>query len=123
MASRTLRPGNYPTRPVRFSSGLPPEARRYLCAPHRPWLSERLGRHSSSSTDRRSRNIGTEAVVSAAPDGYTLLVFPSAAAINATLYINLGFNFIRDIVPVASIMRVPEVMMVNPSFPVRPFRS
>jgi tripartite-type tricarboxylate transporter receptor subunit TctC len=61
--------------------------------------------------------IAAEYVVNAAPDGYTLLVFASAAAINATLYTNLNFNFIRDIAPVASILRVPNVILVNPSFP------
>ena len=64
-------------------------------------------------------NIATEAVVRASADGYTLLLVGASAAINATLYGNLSFNFIRDIAPVASIFRVPLVMMVNPSFPAK----
>ena len=64
-------------------------------------------------------NIGTEAVVRAPADGYTLLWAASPNAINATLYDNLNFNFIRDIAPVASLLRVPFVMVVNPSFPAK----
>ena len=64
-------------------------------------------------------NIATETVVSAAPDGYTLLFVAPSAAINATLYDNLNFNFIRDIAPVAGILRVPNVMVVNPSVPAK----
>ena len=63
-----------------------------------------------------SANLATEAVVRAAPDGYTLLTVSDANAYNATLYDNLNFNFIRDIAPVASIARVPVVMVVTPSF-------
>src|SRR5439155_11271058 len=62
---------------------------------------------------------GTEAVVRAPPDGYTLLLVSAANAINATLYENLNFNFIRDIAPVAGIMRVPSVMAVHPSVPAK----
>ena len=58
-------------------------------------------------------NIGTEVVVHAPPDGYTVLVFGTANAINATLYDKLSFNFLRDIAPVAGIMRVPNVMVVQ----------
>ena len=63
-------------------------------------------------------NIGIEAVVRAPADGYTLLVVGSTAAINATLYEKLNYNFIRDIAPSASIVRLPHVMQVNPSFPI-----
>ncbi len=76
-----------------------------------------MANRSSSRTGRApARNIATEAVVNAAPDGYTLLFVTPANAINATLYEKLNFNFIRDIAPVAGIMRVPHVMVVNPSF-------
>ena len=84
------------------------------------WLSERLGRpFIVENRPDASGNIGTEAVVRAAPDGYTLLMIGSAVAINATLYDNLNFNFIRDIAPVAGVIRMPNVMDVNPSFPAR----
>ena len=84
------------------------------------WLSERLGQ--SFIVENRpgaSGNVGAETVVRAAPDGYTLLSVSSPNAINASLYQHLNFNFIRDIAPVASIMRVPLVMEVNPSLPVK----
>ena len=83
------------------------------------WLSERLGQ--SFIVENRpgaGGNIGAEAVAHATPDGYTLLSVSSPNAINATLYDNLNFDFIRDIAPVASIIRVPLVMEVNPSVPV-----
>jgi tripartite-type tricarboxylate transporter receptor subunit TctC len=83
-------------------------------------LSERLGQQIV--VDNRpgaGTNIGTEVVVKAAPDGYTLLLVNSPAAINTTLYDNLSFDFIRDIAPVASIGRVPLVMVVNPSLPAK----
>jgi len=82
------------------------------------WLSERLGQQFI--VDNRpgaSSNVGTEIVVRALPDGYTILVATGANAINATLYENLSFNFIRDLTPVASIARAPLVMTVNPSVP------
>jgi tripartite-type tricarboxylate transporter receptor subunit TctC len=62
-------------------------------------------------------NIGTEAVVNAVPDGYTLLLATNPNAVNATLYEKLNFNFIRDIAPIAMVSRVPNVMEVHPSFP------
>jgi tripartite-type tricarboxylate transporter receptor subunit TctC len=82
------------------------------------WLSEHLG-HQFVIENRTGAggNVGTEIVVQAPPDGYTLLLVPAPAAINATLYDNLNFNFIRDITTVAGILRVPEVMVVNPSLP------
>jgi tripartite-type tricarboxylate transporter receptor subunit TctC len=84
------------------------------------WLSERLGRQFiTENKTGAAGSIAAEYVVNAAPDGYTLLVFASAAAINATLFTNLNFNFRRDIAPVASILRVPNVILVNPSFPAK----
>ena len=84
------------------------------------WLSERLGQpFVIENRPGAGTNIGTEAVVRAPPDGYTLLLVSAPNAINATLYDKLNFNFIRDIAPVASIGRVPNVMVVNPSFPAK----
>jgi tripartite-type tricarboxylate transporter receptor subunit TctC len=111
----------YPVRPVHlivgFPAGGPQDIVMRLIG---QWLSERLGQ--SFIIENRpgaSGNVGAETVVRAAPDGYTLLSVSSPNAINATLYKNLNFNFIRDIAPVASIMRVPLVMEVNPSVPVK----
>jgi tripartite-type tricarboxylate transporter receptor subunit TctC len=111
----------YPTRPVHlivgFAAGGPQDIVMRLIG---QWLSERLGQ--SFVIENRpgaGGNVGAETVVRADPDGYTLLSVSSPNAINATLYTNLNFNFIRDIAPVASIMRVPLVMEVNPSFPVK----
>jgi tripartite-type tricarboxylate transporter receptor subunit TctC len=84
------------------------------------WLAERLGQpFVIENRPGAASNVGTELVVRAPPDGYTLLLVTSANAINATLYDNLNFNFIDDITPVAGIMRVPQVMEVNPSFPAK----
>jgi len=111
----------YPVRPVHlivgFPAGGPQDIVMRLIG---QWLSERLGQ--SFIIENRpgaSGNVGAETVVRAAPDGYTLLSVSSPNAINATLYKNLNFNFLRDIAPVASIMRVPLVMEVNPSVPVK----
>jgi tripartite-type tricarboxylate transporter receptor subunit TctC len=115
--SRIARAQTYPTRPVRiivgFAPGASPDITARLVG---QWLSQRLGQ--PFIIDNRSgagSNIGTEAVMRAAPDGYTLLWATAANAINATLYDKLNFNFIRDITPVAGVIRVPNVMEVNPS--------
>jgi tripartite-type tricarboxylate transporter receptor subunit TctC len=84
------------------------------------WLSERLGQpFLVENRPGAGTNIATEAVVRAQPDGYTLLFVAPSSAINATLYEKLSFNFIRDIVPVASLIRLPNVMEVNLSVPVK----
>jgi tripartite-type tricarboxylate transporter receptor subunit TctC len=111
----------YPTRPVRLIVGGPvggsPDITARLTG---QWLSERLGQQFViENRPGAGSNIATEAVVRALPDGYTLLLVTAASAANATLYDNLNYNFIRDIVPVAGIMRVPGVMVVNPSVPAR----
>ena len=84
------------------------------------WLSERLGQpFIVENRPGAGGNIGTEAVVNAAADGYTLLLATVPNAVNATLYDKLNFNFIRDIAPVAGIIRVPIVMLVHPSVPAK----
>src|SRR5262249_51088452 len=82
------------------------------------WLSERLGQQFViENRPGAGGNVGTEAVVRAAPDGYTLGLFGASSAINATLYDKLNFNFVRDIAPIAPIVRFPYIMVVNPSVP------
>jgi tripartite-type tricarboxylate transporter receptor subunit TctC len=112
---------SYPARPVRmivgFSAGGPTDITARLVA---QWLSERFGRQFVvENRPGAGSNIATEAVVNALPDGYTLLLVGATNAINATLYEKLNFNLIRDIVPVSGIIRVPLVMVVHPSFPVK----
>jgi len=111
----------YPTRPVRFIIGYPPGGSADITARLLgQWLSERLGQpFVIESRPGASTNIATEAVVRAPPDGYTLLLVAPANAINATLYEKLNFIFIRDIAPVAGIIRFPNVMVVNPSVPAK----
>src|SRR5262245_31096971 len=112
---------NYPTRPVRIVIGAPPggpfDTSARLIG---QWLSEQLGQpFIIDSRPGAGTNIGTEAVVRAPADGHTLLMVSTANAINATLYDKLKFNFIRDIAPVASIIRQPFVMLVHPSVPAK----
>src|SRR4030095_13169178 len=84
------------------------------------WLSERLGQQFVIENSRAAgSNIATEAVVRAAPDGYTLGLFGAPSAINATFYDKLNFNVVRDIAPVAPIVRFPYIMVVNPSVPAK----
>jgi tripartite-type tricarboxylate transporter receptor subunit TctC len=112
---------DYPSRPVRFVVGFPAgSATDIVGRLIAQALSERLGQQFIVD-DRpgAGSNIAAEVVVRADPDGYTLLQVASPNAINATLYDNLGFNFIRDIAPVAGIMRYPYVVTVNPSFPAK----
>src|SRR6266704_2374984 len=120
-ASRAACAQTYPARPVRIVVGYAPSGATDIMARLiGQWLSERLGQQFIiESRPGAGSNIGTEAVVNAAPDGYTLLMITAANAINATLYDKLNFNLIRDIAPVAGIMRVPNVMEVHPSFPAK----
>jgi tripartite-type tricarboxylate transporter receptor subunit TctC len=111
----------YPTRPVRiiigFAAGGVVEIVARLIGQS---LSERLGQpFIIESRPGAASNIATEAVVRAPPDGYTLLLVTAANAINATSYEKLNFNFLRDIAPIASIIRLPFVMVVNPSVPAK----
>jgi len=111
----------YPSRPVRVVVGLAAGSGVDILARLiGQWLTERLGQ--SFIIENRpgaGTNIATEAVIRAAPDGHTLLMVTPANAINATLYERLNFNFIRDITPVASIARTPNVMVVNPAVPAK----
>src|SRR5690349_5927121 len=109
----------YPSRPVRWIVGYPAGGSTDIMARLiGARLSERLGQQFViENKPGAGNNIGTGEVVRAAPDGYTILLVNPANAINATLYVNLNFNFIRDIAPVAGIARVPNVMTVNPSVP------
>jgi hypothetical protein len=111
----------YPTRPVRWIvPTAPAEGTDIVARLIGQWLSERLGRaFVIENRPGAGTNIGTEVAVRAPPDGYTLVSATVANAINATLYEKLKFNFVRDIAPVASIARVPNVMEVNPSFPAK----
>ena len=111
----------YPARPVRIVVGFPAGGGADITARLiGQWLSERLGQQFViENRAGANANIATDAVVKAQPDGYTLLLAGSFNATNATLYDKLAFNFIRDVVPVAPIMRAPFVMEVNPSVPVK----
>ena len=111
----------YPARPVRLIVPFAPGGGSDIFARLiGQWLSERLGQpFIIDNRPGAGSNIGTEAVVNAHPDGYTLLLVNAANAINATLYDRLNFDFARDIVPVAGLIRVPNVVVVNPSVPVK----
>ena len=121
VAASTVRAESYPARPIRVivpqaAGGAADISARLIGQ----WLSERLGQPCTiENRPGAGGNIGTEAVVTSAPDGYTLLLAGSFNAINATLYDKLSFNFIRDIAPVAGIMRIPLIMAVHPSIPAR----
>jgi tripartite-type tricarboxylate transporter receptor subunit TctC len=119
--SRIARAQSYPGKPVRLIIGYPPGGSADITARLTgQWLSERLGQPVVvESRPGAATNLATEAVVRAAPDGYTLLLVAPANAINATLYDKLSFDFIRDIVPVAGIIRFPNVVVVNPSLPIK----
>src|SRR5579864_3876737 len=106
---------DYPVRPVKifegFGGGGTPDLVSRLIG---QWLAERLGQpFVVENRTGAAGNLATEAVVTAAPDGYTLLTCLSANAINASLYDKLGFNFLRDMAPVAGLVRLPMVLLVN----------
>jgi tripartite-type tricarboxylate transporter receptor subunit TctC len=111
----------YPSRPVRLVVPFPAGGATDLLARLiGQWLSDR-DRQPFIIDNRPGAggNIGTEMVVRAPPDGYTLLAFDTTSAVNATLYDRLSFNFIRDIAPVASIVRLPFVVLLHPSVPAK----
>jgi tripartite-type tricarboxylate transporter receptor subunit TctC len=111
----------YPSRPVRVMVGFPAGqaidiVARIVCQ----WLWDHLGQQFVvENRPGAGGNIATDGVIRSAPDGYTLLVIGANNAINATLYDNLTFNAVRDLVPIAGIYRVPQVMVVNPDFPAK----
>jgi tripartite-type tricarboxylate transporter receptor subunit TctC len=112
---------DYPTKPVRWIVGYPAGGSTDILARLiGQWLSVRLGQQFIiENRPGAGNNLGTEQVVRAAPDGYTILLVNPANAINTTLYEKLSFNFVRDIAPVAGLIRVPNVMEVNPSVPAK----
>jgi len=120
LATRIARAQAYPTRPVRLILGYAPgNAPDIVARLFGQWLSRRLGQQFViENRPGAGSNIGAEAVVRAVPDGYTLLYATTANAINAALYEKLSFNFIRDIAPVASTIRVPNLIAVNQSVPI-----
>ena len=120
-ASRFAWAQAYPTRSVRIIAATGPGgAPDILARLLGQWLSERLGQQFVTENRPGGGNtIGTEAVVRAPPDGYTLLLVDGTASINATLYEKLNYNFIRDIATVAGVVRLPNLMMVNPSVPAK----
>jgi tripartite-type tricarboxylate transporter receptor subunit TctC len=120
-ASLIARAQAYPSQPVRivvpFAAGGSTDISARLIG---QWLSERLGQQFViENRPGAGSNIGTEVVVNAPPDGYTLLLVGASSAINATLYEKLSFNFLRDITPVSGINSVPFIMAVHPSFPAK----
>jgi tripartite-type tricarboxylate transporter receptor subunit TctC len=119
--SRVAGAQTYPTRPVRLIVGFPAGGVGDILARLLgQWLSERLGQPVViENRPGAATNIAAEAVVRSPPDGHTLLWITSANAINATLYEKLGFVFVRDIAPVASFVRAPGVMEVNPEVPAK----
>jgi tripartite-type tricarboxylate transporter receptor subunit TctC len=112
---------DYPTKPVKWVVAYPPGGTTDILARLiGQYLSEHLGQQFViDNRPGAGNNIGTEVVVNAPPDGYTLLLVNPANGINVTLYKKLPFNFLRDIAPVAGITRVPNVMEVNPNFPAK----
>jgi tripartite-type tricarboxylate transporter receptor subunit TctC len=120
-ASRIARAQTYPTRPVHiivgFPAGITPDITARLMG---QWLSERLGQQFViENRPGAGSNIGAEAAVRSPPDGYTLLLVATANVINTSLYDKLSFNLIRDIAPVAGIIRLPNIMVINPSVPAK----
>jgi tripartite-type tricarboxylate transporter receptor subunit TctC len=121
VAARSAWADSYPAHPVRivvgFAAGSTSDILARLIG---QWLSERLGQQFVvENRPGAGGNVGAETVVRAAPDGYTLLLVPPAVAANAALYKDLNFDFIRDATPVAGVVRVPNVLEVNPSVPVK----
>ena len=120
-APHVARAQAYPVRPVRIVVGFPPGGAADIIARMMgQWLSERLGQpFVIENRPGAGGNIATEAVVRAAPDGYTLGQVGANNTINTSLYDKLNYNFIRDIVPVAGLFRLPLVLEVNPSVPAK----
>jgi tripartite-type tricarboxylate transporter receptor subunit TctC len=121
LAQTALAADPYPTRPIKWIVPYPPAGTTDVLARIiAQWLTEKLGQSVIvENKPGAGNNLGTEAALSAPPDGYTMLLVNPAHGINATLYKNLNFNFIRDVAPVAGLVRTPNVMEVTPSLPVK----
>jgi tripartite-type tricarboxylate transporter receptor subunit TctC len=121
IALQNAQAADYPVKPVRWVVPYPPGGTTDVLARIvAQWLTEKMGQQFIvENKPGAGNNIGTEAVVNAAPDGYTMLLVNPAHGINASLYKKLPFNFIRDIAPVAGIVRTPNVMVVTNSLPVK----
>ncbi len=121
MGMGTASAQSYPNRPVKFVVAYPPGGTTDVLARiMATWLSDKLGQpFVVENKPGAGNNIGTEAVVNAAPDGYTMLLVNPAHGINASLYKKLNFNFMRDIAPVAGIVRTPNVMVVANNVPAK----
>jgi len=119
--SRTASAFEYPARPVRILVGFPPGGTADIVARLvAQWLSERLGQQFFvENRPGAATNIATEAVVRAPPDGYTLGTATTSNTVNSAVYQKLSFNFIRDVTMVAGIIRIPLVLEVNPTVPVK----
>jgi tripartite-type tricarboxylate transporter receptor subunit TctC len=112
---------DYPTRPIRWVVPYPPAGTTDILARIvGQYLSEKMGQQFViENKPGAGNNLGTEQAINAAPDGYTILLVNPAHGINATLYKKLPFNFIRDVAPVAGLIRVPNVMEINPDVPAK----
>ena len=112
---------DYPTRPIKWIVPYTPAGTTDVLARIiAQWLSEKLGQQVIvENKPGAGNNLGTEAALTSPPDGYTMLLVNPANGINATLYKNLNFNFVRDVAPVAGLVRTPNVMEVTPSFPAK----
>ena len=121
LAQHAIAADPYPTRPIKWIVPYPPAGTTDVLARIiAQWLSEKLGQSVIvENKPGAGNNLGTEAALTAPPDGYTMLLVNPAHGINATLYKNLNFNFIRDVAPVAGLIRTPNVMEVTPSFPAK----
>jgi len=116
-----VRAQSYPTRPVRWVVPFPPGgATDVVARVVSQWLAERLGQPVViENRGGAGGNIGVQAVVNSPPDGYSMLLIPTSATINATLYDSLPYSILRDIAPVSGLVLSPNVMIVNPALPVR----
>ena len=121
LAQHAIAADPYPTRPIKWIVPYPPAGTTDVLARIiAQWLTEKLGQPVVvENRPGAGNNLGTEAALTAPPDGYTMLLVNPAHGINATLYKNLNFNFIRDVAPVAGLIRTPNVMEVTPSFPAK----
>jgi tripartite-type tricarboxylate transporter receptor subunit TctC len=119
--STALAQQDYPNKPVKWIVPYPPAGTTDVLARMvAQWLTEKMGQpFVVENRPGAGNNLGTEAVIKSPPDGYTMLLVNPANGINATLYKNLNFNFIRDIAPVAGLVRAPNVMEVTNSLPVK----